>query len=794
MFRSDHGLLWQNARNLIYIKWGSFAFSKKLADSKLGTKKFLAQHKVAVPQTLGIIRKHEELTPQYIESLEPPFVVKPNNGYGGKGILIIDGKNAQGNFVTNSWEALSPKKLKEHLIYALDGFFSLSGGRDRVIIEKKIELTKEIELLGTFGLPDIRVIVYNMVPVMAMLRIPTKESGGKANIHGGACAVGIDIGTGKLTYISQKWKTINSIPEIGDIRGIILPDWDKVLSLAVQVQKVTAISFLGCDIVLDEREWPLVLEMNVRPGLEIQNVNLASLKSRLDRVEGVDINSVEKWVRLGRDLFSGDIEDKIKSLSGKQVAGPREYLQIFSGDRIYTYIADIRASKEESYIDEAFVRDILKIDVSTKKNLRLKGEILWFTKSFRFKISSLSEEKILLWKNSLQGLLIDPFKYKKNETPIYPAGKQKIANTAITQTHQEQLAEIDKLLFQIDAKLLILKHVRPTNLEEQKQIFIEKKGNYIPKFEYPVPTFERSELVEKLKKIDIPSIPGSEMYLRKKEEIQSKLKLFEALERQNGSDISKYSAQLFWKIHDEYFEASKRVIAEKSQAFWEEEYLNLEEIKSYVKKFNHIYGIKIKFQEADSTARFLMKWDTLVMRRGATVWKREMRSIIAHEIEGHYLRKMNGRKSWYKLLARWGANYTEIDEGIAIYNQNRFLGKQDRKYYSIFERYYFLYFAQKNSYKKLVKELTEFYNHDYERVFNYMLRIKRGMKDPSREGIFMKDAVYVNGYFKVQEYLGSGNSFEKLYIWKLDLIDLEAVYKHKNFSTHKKDIITPFSL
>jgi hypothetical protein len=43
-----------------------------------------------------------------------------------------------------------------------------------------------------------------MVPVMAMIRIPTAESGGKANIHGGACAAGIDIGSGRLTYISSK--------------------------------------------------------------------------------------------------------------------------------------------------------------------------------------------------------------------------------------------------------------------------------------------------------------------------------------------------------------------------------------------------------------------------------------------------------------------------------------------------------------------------------------------------------------------------------------------------------------
>ena len=121
---------------------------------------------------------------EIIKNYEPPFVIKPNNGYGGKGILIIDSKDARGNFVTNSGDVYTVAELEEHFIYILDGFFSLSGGRDKIIIEKKIILTKDIELLGKYGLPDIRVIVYNMVPVMAMMRIPTKESDGKANIHG----------------------------------------------------------------------------------------------------------------------------------------------------------------------------------------------------------------------------------------------------------------------------------------------------------------------------------------------------------------------------------------------------------------------------------------------------------------------------------------------------------------------------------------------------------------------------------------------------------------------------------
>jgi len=51
----------------------------------------------------------------------------------------------------------------------------------------------QIALLGEYGLPDIRVIVYNRIPIVAMLRIPSKYSDGKANLHLGAYAAGIDL-------------------------------------------------------------------------------------------------------------------------------------------------------------------------------------------------------------------------------------------------------------------------------------------------------------------------------------------------------------------------------------------------------------------------------------------------------------------------------------------------------------------------------------------------------------------------------------------------------------------------
>jgi len=750
---------------------------------------------MAVPETLQIIKKHSEVQIEKIKSFTPPFVVKPNNGYGGKGILIFDEIDATGSFITNSGKKYSPERLAEHLIYVLDGFYSLSWGRDTVIIEKKIILTKEIELLGKYWLPDIRVVAYNKVPVMAMIRIPTAESWGKANIHGWACAAGIDIWSWRLTYISSKWKLVKSVPGIGDVRGIIMPEWDKILSLAVWVQMATGIKFLGCDVVLDEIDGPLLLEINVRPGLEIQNVNVAPLKTRLDKVEWVDVGSIEKGVRIGRDLFSWDIEEKITSLSWKKVLWWREYLKIFHNEKTLNYIADVIMSNDESFINKAFAEDILHIIIGEKTRIKLECEILGIKKTIAFKISNLEEGKNLcLWKNVLKWFLIDPFKYKKWENPILrdlSVGKWK--NTAITKSNQSQLIAIDKALMGIDKKLLILKYLNPTNTEEQKQIFIEKKGDYVPCFEYRKFPHDLDQLEHDLKSIEVPDIPVSEMYVRKQEEIHDKIRFLRAFQEWNTSDMTLYSKKIYWDIEDENFSIAKEKIMGRDAIVPEQDLLSTKEIKDYMKKFNHIYGIKVKVLEADSTARFVMKGDTLMFRKGAIVWKREMRSIIAHEIEGHYLRKINGRKSPFLIMSRWSAWYLEIDEGLAIYNQDRFVTPADKKYYSIYERYYFVGYALKHSYRRLVKHLVEFYDEDYERVFSFMLRLKRWFVDPSKQGVFMKDTVYVNGLQKVQWYINNGWSLESLYIWKLTIEDLGVLKENTFFAKHKNDLVIPFS-
>jgi hypothetical protein len=636
-----------------------------------------------------------------------------------------------------------------------------------------------------------------MVPVMAMLRIPTEKSWWKANLHSWACAAWIDIWTGRLTYITQYSKIIKSIPWIWDIRWLVLPDWDKMLEMAVQVQKETNIWYLGCDIVMDNKDWPLLLEMNIRPGLEVQVANLARLKDRLERVEWININSVDKWVRLWKDLFSWDIDEKIKKLSGKKVLWQREYIILNYNRKRYKYLTEIDTWKNISVIDKSFLKNILKLeDIKLEeKKINIKTNILWEEKNIHFSIKDLWSVNMILWLNSLKWFLIDPFKYKKWELPFSKDYEyQKTTNIALKVNYEKQLKKIDLELINIDKKLLILKYVTPTNISEEKKKFIESNWEYIPEFTYKEIKLNFDNLLEKVKKVEISDIPLSWIYNRKKEEIINKIFFLKAVSEWNNEKQTKYSKLIFGDFLKDNISLAKEKLKSRKMAKKEDELLNFDDIKQYLNKFNHIYWININLKKSEKSARFVMWWNTLYYKDGSIVWKKEMRSIIAHEIEWHYLRKVNWKKINYNIFSQWTARYIEIDEWIAIYNQNRFLNNLDYKYYGIFEWYYLLDYASKNSYDKLLSKLLDFYKYDLEKTFDRIVRIKRWFKKANDNWCFYKDIVYLNGFLKVNSFLENWWSLKELYLWKIWIKDLDELKQSYFMKLNFNDNKIPFFL
>ena len=282
----QNGILGINARNLDYLFPNNPRHLYKLADSKLETKKIAESIDVPVPETYGVVTFQNEVKNiSQIIGDRTSFVIKPARGSGGDGILVIKDVTDDG-YKKASGAILKPDDLKYHLYNILGGMFSLSGNKDVAIIEAAVEFDEVFNDIAYQGVPDIRVIIYRGVPAMAMLRLPTKDSDGKANLHRGGVGVGIDIATGKTTTAIQHNRYIRKHPDTKyPLSDCQIPHWQTILEMAAKLGEKTEFGYLGVDIVLDQEKGAILLEINARPGLSIQIANGEGLIERLEIID-----------------------------------------------------------------------------------------------------------------------------------------------------------------------------------------------------------------------------------------------------------------------------------------------------------------------------------------------------------------------------------------------------------------------------------------------------------------------------------------------------------------------------
>jgi len=300
------GVLGLNRRNAEYTLKHNLRRLYPLVDDKVTTKQ-LAQHAgIAVPELYGVAEENYQVRtlPEILEQYSD-FVVKPARGSGGDGILVISGRSRQ-MYRNANGSLLSREELCYHVSNILSGVYSLGGQPDRALIEYRVRPDPLFEVISYQGVPDIRVIVFLGVPVMSMVRLPTRISGGKANLHQGALGAGIDITNG--ITLSAVWRNdiVDEHPDTGNmIMGVKIPNWEALLRLAARCYQLTGLGYQGVDIVLDKDKGPLILELNARPGLNIQIANRSGLLPRLNLVEQNHrgLNGVEECVAFAQEHF-----------------------------------------------------------------------------------------------------------------------------------------------------------------------------------------------------------------------------------------------------------------------------------------------------------------------------------------------------------------------------------------------------------------------------------------------------------------------------------------------------------
>lgn len=372
-----HDFLGLNSRNHLYTSRYNTRTGKRIANSKLLTKENLHKAHVRVPKTFVRISTQEQLENFDFLSLPPDFVVKPNNGLGGEGIVVIERQGEYaGEWIDSQGATYATADLRLHIADILSGRYSMDDQPDIAYIEERVRVHPVFEKYSYHGTPDIRVIVFNDIPIMSYVRLPTEESGGRANLFQGAAAAGIDIATGITTYGVHHGRPIDVFPGTRrKLSGIHIPQWEEILETAVAASKAIGLGYMASDIVLQPVDVnhksqilkssqiepsgavPMILEVNAQPGLKIQIANRAGLWERLNRVQGLKVVSPRHGIRVAQALFA-DPKLQEKGL-GRKTVGAFEEVEVhgLNGKNVVVK-AKIDTGADGSSIDETLAEDL----------------------------------------------------------------------------------------------------------------------------------------------------------------------------------------------------------------------------------------------------------------------------------------------------------------------------------------------------------------------------------------------------------------------------------------------------
>lgn len=282
----EKGVLGINARNRDFIYPSNPRRFYPVVDDKAVTKQVAIEAGVRVPELFATLEYQGHLHRlQEVADAHADFVIKPARGSGGGGILVFSGSNPFG-LRKLSGQIMAWGDIRYHVSNIFGGMYSLGGVSDRVLVEQRLRTHSAFDPLSFRGVPDVRIIVYRGVPVMAMMRLPTSLSDGKANLHQGGVGAGVDLVTGVTTKGVCLNKPIEHHPDFGTpIKGFQAPGWPEVLEIASKLGHATGLGYVGVDLVIDETMGPTMLELNARPGISIQVANGEGLARRLKEVD-----------------------------------------------------------------------------------------------------------------------------------------------------------------------------------------------------------------------------------------------------------------------------------------------------------------------------------------------------------------------------------------------------------------------------------------------------------------------------------------------------------------------------
>ncbi len=766
-----------------------------IVNDKIQTKLFLEQNGItAFPKLIKHIDSLNKLNFVNWNTLPKSFVIKPAKGAEGKGIKVLYNKNKKGEWIDSSGSKFKATDLKQHCKDILQGAFGVHSFFDTVIFEERVRSHPIFKNYSFKGTPDIRILLYKNIPIQAIIRFPTKESTGKANLDLGAVGTGIDLATGITTFsIKGKKDYIEFVPGTKlRYQGLKIPYWNKILSTSIQIQQNLKLNIAAIDFLIDPDKGPLVVEINAQPGFTSQLINKSGLKSAIEKVKDIKTKNLAHTLRLSKDLFGGQVEEQLERISGKEIISSIIPVTLYHDTKKTQSLAIVDTGQRTTTIDSQIARKLNIIDAPMNEseyyieNIQIKIGNQLVDSTCKIVKKEKDGYRVRIGRKDLANFIVD---IKK----VIGHKEQSVRQELIIGMPKTTIKKMDSTLLDINTELANLILPKPLNLKEEKEKFFSSNFEYNPQFTYKPLTFNPDSIINTLNSLNPPDSEIGEIYL-KKIKITKKIIFFLESIGKSTEMFTKRSIDLYNDINPYHHEKSLQIVNKHNETLKKKnktKFLNAEEIENEIKKVMKEYSINYATNIVNSNYKgnsisINHKSKTINIPQSISKSESFTRGTIAHEIETHIIRKINGENQKYKIFAKGTANYSKWEEGLAtimkyIYSKTKYLTSPAIMYISTD-------YAKDNSFVQTFHKLNELFDNPY-RNWVRTYRVKRGISDTSQPGAFMKDIIYLSYADKVGNYiLQNPSTLDTIFDGKATPEELEKFTSLKSRIQPKLDI------
>jgi hypothetical protein len=349
----------------------------------------------------------------------------------------------------------------------------------------------------------------------------------------------------------------------------------------------------------------------------------------------------------------------------------------------------------------------------------------------------------------------------------------------------ESEKKLDTALAEAVSSFDLLSYLHPKNYDKEKKRFFEERGSN-PVFKYdPFPKDKAEKLLKKISGFEDVDGKFAPLLVARRDELFASIQLTASI---GSTKFSSEAAKIFPLPGEKETLRARRIlqkyhhyIGKKKKAKFLLAHEAKEAALEYLRKLG-IDGVKVEIQGGRSVRVAVeKKSNTLYIASGSKFGPSSLRGVFAHEIGVHVVRGMNAKVQPLQLFEIGTKGYLATEEGLAtiarkMVTENPFF--VSTSYFVIASD-----IGSRTSFRETYNVLRKL-GASEESAWKYTFRVKRGLSDTAKPGVFAKDAQYLLGVFGIERYLKEDGKLQNLFVGKVSPKDVK-------FLSGKSDIVPP---